>query len=82
MRVARQSRFHRILESVPSLTHFFWSARMTSLRPIAAAAALTTLPAFAHDGHGLFGSHWHATDALGFVALAAVLALAVWFARK
>ena len=29
-----------------------------------AIAALTALPAFAHDGHGLFGSHWHATDAL------------------
>jgi hypothetical protein len=22
----------------------------------------------AHDGHGLEGSHWHAWDALGFVA--------------
>jgi hypothetical protein len=45
-------------------------------------AALTTLPAWAHEGHGLFGSHWHATDALGFVAVAALVALAVWLSKK
>ncbi len=46
------------------------------------AATLATLPAFAHDGHGLFGSHWHATDALGFVAVAGLIALAVWLSKK
>ena len=46
------------------------------------AATLSTLPAFAHDGHGLFGSHWHATDALGFVAVAGLIALAVWLSKK
>ncbi|MBU4183330.1 MAG: hypothetical protein U1C47_16935 [Hydrogenophaga sp.] len=47
-----------------------------------AIAALTALPAFAHDGHGLFGSHWHPTDALGFVAVAGLIALAVWLSKK
>ena len=41
---------------------------------IATAAA----KAMAHDGHGLSGSHWHSTDAWGFVALGA-MALAAWF---
>jgi hypothetical protein len=41
---------------------------------IATAAA----NAMAHDGHGLSGSHWHSTDAWGFVALGA-MALAAWF---
>jgi hypothetical protein len=34
-------------------------------------------PAGAHDGHGLFGSHWHATDASGFI-VAIALAVALW----
>ncbi len=39
--------------------------------------------AFAHDGHGLGASaHWHATDALGFVIAAALLAVAVYFGKK
>lgn len=37
--------------------------------------------AFAHDGHGLGGSHWHATDVLGFAALGGMVALAVWLSR-
>lgn len=45
-------------------------------------AALGSLPVFAHDGHGLFGSHWHPTDALGFVAVAGLIALAVWLSKK
>ncbi len=36
---------------------------------------------FAHDNHGLLGPHWHATDAWGFVALAATVAVAVWLTR-
>ncbi len=47
--------------------------------------ALTTLAqtAFAHDGHGLGGTHhWHATDALGFVVAAALVAVAVYFGKK
>jgi len=37
--------------------------------------------AHAHDGHGLAGSHWHPTDALGFLAVLVVVA-AVWWARR
>jgi hypothetical protein len=46
-----------------------------------AASLMGTATAFAHDGHGLGGAHWHATDVLGFVAVAALAAL-VWFKRK
>jgi hypothetical protein len=35
----------------------------------------------AHDSHGLTGSHWHATDAYGFVLVAVLAALAIWFSR-
>ncbi len=45
------------------------------------ALACAALPALAHDGHGLFGSHWHATDALGFVGAIAAAALALWWTR-
>ena len=48
---------------------------------VSTALASTTMTALAHDGHGLFGSHWHATDTLGFTGAAAVIALAVWFTR-
>ena len=45
--------------------------------------ALSTWPGalFAHDGHGLSGSHWHASDTWGFVTVGALLALAVWLSR-
>jgi len=36
------------------------------------------LGAWAHDGHGLAGSHWHAWDALGFAA-AVVVGVAAWY---
>lgn len=39
-----------------------------------------TNSAWAHEGHGLWGAHWHASDTLGF--LAAAVGLAVWFSRK
>jgi hypothetical protein len=41
-----------------------------------------SLPAAAHEGHGLLGGHWHASDAFGFVALALVVGVAVWISRK
>jgi hypothetical protein len=45
-------------------------------------SAITTA-AVAHDGHGLgTNAHWHATDVLGFVIAAAVLAVAVYFGKK
>lgn len=37
--------------------------------------------AFAHDDHGLQGSHWHATDVWGFVALGGAIAVALWLSR-
>lgn len=46
------------------------------------SAALASLPVLAHDGHGLFGSHWHATDVLGFVVVGGLIALAVWLSKK
>lgn len=49
---------------------------------VATALASATFATQAHDGHGLFGSHWHATDALGFVGVAALIGLAVWMSRK
>ncbi len=49
---------------------------------VAAALACPALASHAHDGHGLFGSHWHGTDALGFVAVAALAGLALWMSRK
>ena len=38
--------------------------------------------AFAHDGHGLAGSHWHATDVWGFVVVGGLAAAAIWVSRK
>ena len=49
--------------------------------------AITCLPlmiaasAFAHDGHGMPGTHWHASDTWGFVG--GVVAVAIgWFLAK
>ncbi len=36
---------------------------------------------YAHDGHSLTGSHWHASDVFGFVILAAAIGLTLWFGR-
>ena len=48
----------------------------------ALCTGLLALPAFAHEGHGLFGSHWHATDVLGFVAAGGAVALMLWFSGR
>jgi hypothetical protein len=55
------------------------------MKPFATSALALLLPALAtaHEGHGLEGPHWHATDAWGFVALAVVVgAVALWQRRK
>jgi hypothetical protein len=53
------------------------------LRCLAAGALLLCASAtFAHDGHSQHGSHWHATDLWGFVAIGLLLAVAVWHGRK
>lgn len=36
---------------------------------------------FAHDGHGMQGSHWHASDATGFVVLIVMIALTIWLSH-
>ena len=33
----------------------------------------------AHDGHGLSGAHWHATDAVGFIAAAVAVGVYLWW---
>jgi hypothetical protein len=48
----------------------------------ACTGILGAAPAFAHEGHGLAGVHWHATDTWGFVAVAAMVAVAIWLSRK
>jgi len=44
--------------------------------------ALASAAASAHEGHGLQGSHAHATDAWGFAVLGLIVAAAVWFGRR
>ena len=38
--------------------------------------------AMAHEGHGLAGAHWHASDTLGFVLVVVLAAAAVWISRR
>jgi hypothetical protein len=49
---------------------------------VAVGAALATVAARAHEGHGVDGSHWHATDALGFVVVGVVAAGLAWWMRR
>lgn len=59
------------------------TARTLSLTLQSLALISVAQTAFAHDGHSLGGTHhWHATDTLGFVVAAAVLAVAVYFGKK
>lgn len=53
-------------------------AKQLSAATVLLAASTTAL---AHDGHGLAGSHWHATDVHGFVLVAVLAAIAVWLSR-
>lgn len=53
----------------------------TASLPCAALLAAVALPVQAHDGHGLSGAHWHATDAWGLLVVGALAALAIWFSR-
>jgi hypothetical protein len=57
-------------------------SKSNTIKLIAAQAGFTWVnAAFAHEDHGLEGSHWHATDAVGFVVLAALVALAIWLGK-
>jgi hypothetical protein len=48
------------------------------MKAIVYSSLLIAASAFAHDGHGLPGAHWHASDAWGFVAGVAAAAIG-WF---
>lgn len=44
---------------------------------------LLTLPALAHEGHGLEGAHhWHATDSVGWILAAVAVVVGLWLSRK
>jgi hypothetical protein len=56
--------------------------KLFTIKLIAIQAIITPATSiFAHDGHGLQGSHWHASDTFGFVILAAAIGLTLWFGR-
>ena len=55
---------------------------LTALQSLTAfALASASSAVFSHDQHGLLGSHWHATDVWGFVALGGAIAVALWLSR-
>jgi hypothetical protein len=56
---------------------------MRHTKHLATAAALLVASAhsLAHDGHGMTGSHWHATDASGLVLVAVLAGIALWSSR-
>ncbi len=56
-------------------------SRLTSVF-LAASSLVASSSVWAHEGHGLFGTHWHATDVLGFVAAGVAVAAAVWYGIK
>ena len=59
-------------------------SRILNATIMIATYAMTTRAstAFAHDGHGLAGTHWHATDVWGFGVVGGLAAAAIWLSRK
>lgn len=56
--------------------------KVNTTKLIAACSAFPwATSAFSHENYSLNGSHWHASDVWGFVALAALLVGAVWLGR-
>jgi predicted alpha/beta hydrolase len=53
------------------------------MRPLL-GLCIAAVPALApaHEGHGLAGHHWHASDTLGYVLLALALGVVLWAARR
>ena len=52
------------------------------MRLLAAALATVAASAHAHPGHpAVHASHWHASDTWGFLALGALVLLAIWLSR-
>ena len=65
--------------SSPSINPLFEPLAMKiSHRFLPLLGAMPHFGAWAHDGHGLSGAHWHAWDALGFAA-AIVVGVAAWY---
>jgi hypothetical protein len=56
---------------------------MRFAKQFSAASTLlaASVGAWAHDGHGMAGSHWHATDIAGFALVAVLAGLAIFFSR-
>ena len=48
---------------------------------LALPALASCAAALAHEGHGLPGAHWHATDAFGLLLVGALVGLAIWLSR-
>ncbi len=55
---------------------------LSSVTLIAMGATAVSGTVWAHDGHGLSGAHWHATDAWGFAVVACFSALALWLGTR
>ncbi|MBE7366889.1 hypothetical protein [Ramlibacter pallidus] len=52
------------------------------MRLLTAALATLAATAQAHPGHGIAAdTHWHASDAWGFVLVGALVLLAIWLSR-
>ena len=47
----------------------------------AGALLMASAHSLAHDGHGLMGIHWHATDAAGLALVAVLAGIAIWLSR-
>ncbi|MEJ5989888.1 hypothetical protein WG902_07815 [Ramlibacter sp. PS3R-8] len=56
---------------------------MSLPRSFTALLLLASGAVHAHPGHGIPQEwHWHASDTLGFVVVAALAALAIWLSRR
>ena len=56
---------------------------MPLLRSVTGLLSLAAFNVHAHPGHGILqDAHWHASDAWGFVAVAALAALALWLSGR
>ena len=51
------------------------------LKKALTCALLAAGSVHAHDGHGMSGAHWHATDTAGLLLVGGLAALAIWFWR-
>jgi hypothetical protein len=53
------------------------------LHAVIALLCFSNLPTWAHEGHGMDGAaHYHATDAWGFIVMAAIMAVVWWFTGR